>query len=72
MVVNVAEERPLATGESSAQKDPDLATRSGFFYTYCGGNPVTALITPALTIGAALVVVLGFAAYVGRFALESC
>lgn len=63
-VVNVPEEKPLATGESSAHKEENLASRNGFFYTYCGGNPVTALITPALTIGAVLVLVLGFAAYV--------
>lgn len=60
IVVDI-EDKPLATGESSGLKDETEEVRTGFFYTYCGGNPITALITPALTLAAIVVVVLGIA-----------
>lgn len=64
IVVDV-EEKPLAPGESSGQREEEAAeNRGGFFYTYCGGNPVTALISPILLVAAILVAGFGFAAYV--------
>jgi len=65
VVVDV-EDKPLATGDSSGQKEESFENRDTFFYKYCGGNPVTALITPSLTLGAVLVIVLGIASIVCR------
>ena len=64
--VKESEDKPLARGESSGargEEEVDINT-GGFFYRYCGGNPVTAVITPGLSLAALLVIILGLAAYV--------